>query len=436
MENRRHTYSEKLYAAACESIPGGVNSALRNAPPHRVFKKAQGSTLVDVDGNEYRDYHCAFGAALVGHAHPAIRRRVMEATNDCLLAGAGTTELEIELAQRIRRHVPSAEKVLLCNSGSEAVAHALRVARAFTGRNKILKFQGCYHGFYDSVLCNLTSAAERLGGLDPASAGIPPEGYANTLVANYNRLEEVEDALKSHSGEVAAVIVEPVAHNVGCLLPRPGFLEGLRELTRAHGALLIFDEVITGFRHRLGGYQTIAQVTPDLTTFAKALANGYPIGALCGKAEVMDRFKTRPGGDTYFAGTYNGNAASCAAALATLEILERQPVHAHLFRLGERLRAGLREIHTRLGVRATVAGFGSIFVTYFMDRPAETYPELLANDAARFVAYRQALIARGVFKMPLPLKRAHLSYAHSEEDIARTLQVAEDVLKDAAFRAA
>lgn len=436
METLKHAYSEKLYAAACESIPGGVNSALRNAPPHLVFRRAQGATLTDVDGNEYRDFHCAFGAALLGHAHPAVRRRVMEATQDCLLAGAGTTELEIELAQTLRRHVPSAEKVLLCNSGSEAVAHALRVARAFTGRKKILKFQGCYHGFYDSVLCNLSSAAERLGGLDAASPGIPPENYANTLVANYNRLEEVEDALTAHRGEVAAIIVEPVAHNVGCLLPKPGFLEGLRELTRAHGALLIFDEVITGFRHHLGGYQTLAGVTPDLTTFAKALANGYPIGALCGKADVMDRFRTRPGGDTYFSGTYNGNAASCAAALATLEILERQPVHELLFRLGERLRTGLREIHARLGVRATVAGFGSIFVTYFMDRPAETYPELLTNDATQFVAYRQALIARGIFKMPQPLKRAHLNYAHTEQDVDQTLEIVEDVLKGTAFRAA
>ncbi len=436
MPDRTLTYSQKLYAAACESIPGGVNSALRNTPPHLVFRKAQGATLTDVDGNEYRDYHCAFGAALLGHAHPPVRRRVYEATEACLLAGAGTTELEIQVAQRLRRHVPSAEKVLLCNSGTEAVTHALRVARASTGRKKILKFQGCYHGFYDSVLCNLTSAPECLGKLDPGSAGILPEAYAHTLVANYNRLDEVEDQFRAHPQEVAAVIVEPVAHNVGCLLPRPGFLEGLRELTRAHGALLIFDEVITGFRHHLGGYQTIAKVTPDLTTFAKALGNGYPIGAVCGKAEVMEHFRTRAGGDTYFAGTYNGNAASCAAALATLEILETQPVHEHLFRLGERLRAGLREIHARLGVRAVVAGFGSVFCTYFMDRPAETYPDLLANHAERFVAYRQGLIARGVFKMPLPLKRAHLGYSHTEQDIDRTLEAAEDVLKAPAFRAA
>ncbi len=424
------TYSDKLFAEALEHIPGGVNSALRAAAPHLVFLRASGARLTDADSNEYLDYHMAFGAALLGHNHPGVRRAVAQALENGVLAGAGTTELEIKLARAICRHVPSAEKVLLCNSGSEATFHALRVARAFTGRKKILKFQGCYHGFHDYVLTNVTTPAERLGRLDPGSAGIPKETLANTLVAAYNRLEEVETTLGKHRGEVAAIIVEPVAHNVGCLLPRPGFLEGLRELATSHGALLIFDEVITGFRHHLGGYQAIARVTPDLTTLGKAMANGFPIAAVCGKAEIMDHFKTRAGGDTYFAGTYNGNSVSVAAALAVIDFLERQAVHAHLARLGERLRAALAEIHQRLGVRATVAGFGSIFVTYFMEKPAETYADLLANDNERFVEYRRRLIDRGVFKMAVPLKRAHLSDAHTEEDITQTLNIVEDVLKE------
>jgi len=414
---------------AKEHIPGGVNSALRAASPHLVFRQAAGATLSDVDGNDYLDYHLAFGAALLGHNSPSVRRRVVEAMESAVLAGAGTTEPEIALAQKISEHVPSAEKVLLCSTGSEATYHALRVARAFTGRSKILKFQGCYHGFHDSVLCNLASSASRLGRLDPASAGIPPESLAHTLVADFNRLEEVEHILKVHRGQVAAIIVEPIAHNVGCLMPQRGFLEGLRELATAHGTVLIFDEVITGFRHHLGGYQAITKVIPDLTTLGKAMGNGFPIAAVCGRAAIMDRFKTCPGGDTYFAGTYNGNAVSCAAALATLETLERERVHEHLFRLGERMRAGLREIHERLGVRATVAGFGSIFVTYFMEQPAETYSDLLANQAETFVEYRRRLIERGIFKMPLALKRAHLSFAHTENDIDRTLQAVEDVLK-------
>lgn len=429
-EKRSTQYSDKLFALAQEHVPGGVNSALRNAPPHLVFRRAAGAMLVDVDGNEYLDYHAAFGPALLGHNHPGVRRRVAVALENCLLAGAGTTELEIELARRLCGHIPSAQKVLLCNTGSEATYHALRVARAFTGRKKIIKFQGCYHGFHDYVLRNVASPADKVGKLDPGSAGMLPEALENTLVCNFNRLEEVERALERHGGEVAAIIVEPVAHNIGCILPGRGFLEGLRELATAEGAVLIFDEVITGFRHHLGGYQAICGVTPDLTTLGKAMANGFPIAAVCGRAEIMDRFKTRPGGDTFFSGTFNGNAASCAAALATLDILEREPVHQHIFQLGERMRKGLAEIHRRLGVRATVAGFGSIFVTYFMEGPAETYTDLLANDAERFVEYRRRLMERGIFKMPANLKRAHIGYAHTEDQVDWTLQAVEDVLKE------
>ena len=431
-EKRTTVHSDKLFAQALVHTPGGVNSALRSTPPQLVFKRATGAILVDVDGNEYLDYHAAFGPALLGHNHPEVRRAVARALENCLLAGAGTTELEIELAHRLSKHIPSAQKVLLCNTGSEATYHALRVARAFTGRKKIIKFQGCYHGFHDYVLLNLSSPADKVGKLDPGSAGMLPAALENTLVCNYNRLDDVELALQRNRGEVAAIIVEPVAHNVGCILPCPGFLAGLRELATMQDVVLIFDEVITGFRHHLGGYQAICGVTPDLTTLAKAMGNGFPIAAVCGKSEIMDRFKTRPGGDTFFSGTFNGNAASCAAALATLDVLEREPVHARIFALGERMRKGLAEIHRRLGIRATVAGFGSIFVTYFMDGPVETYTDLLANDADRFVEYRRRLIDRGIFKMPTNFKRAHISYAHTEEDIDRTLQVAEDVLKEMA----
>ncbi len=422
--------SQELYALASEIVPGGVNSALRNAPPHLVFKKAEGAVLTDVDGNEYIDYHAAFGPALLGHNHPEVCRRVAEGLQACLLPGAGTTELEIEVARRIHHHVPSAEKVLLANSGSEATYHALRVARAFTGRKKIIKFQGCYHGFHDFVLRNVISPADKIGKLDPGSAGMLPEILENTLVCAFNDLADVEKALVAYRGQVAAIILEPIPHNIGCVLPLPGFLEGLRKLATAHGTVLIFDEVITGFRHHLGGYQSICCVTPDLTTLGKAMANGFPIAALCGKAEIMDRFNTRPGGDTFFAGTFNGNAVACAAALATVEILEREPVHQHVFRLGERLRQGLRKIHARLGVKATVGGFGSVFLTYFMEGPIENYSHLLANDAGRFVDYRRRLIERGIFKMPMNLKRNHVSYSHTEAHVDRTLQACEDVLKE------
>jgi glutamate-1-semialdehyde 2,1-aminomutase len=237
------------------------------------------------------------------------------------------------LARKICQHVPSAGKVLLCTSGSQATFHAIRVARAFTGRKKIIKFQGCYHGIEDSLLRNVASPRDKVGQLDPGSAGIVPEVLAHTLVCDFNDLDGVEQALAAHAGDVAAIILEPIAHNVGCILPRPGFLQGLRELAAAHDAVLIFDEVITGFRHHLGGYQAICGVTPDLTALGKAMANGFPIAAVCGRPEIMDHFSTRAGGDACFAGTYNGNAIGCAAALATIEVLEREPVHDHVFRL-------------------------------------------------------------------------------------------------------
>ena len=431
-DKRNSFHSDRLYEEACQILPGGVNSSVRNVVPHLVFRRTEGATLVDVDGNEYIDYQTAFGPPLLGHNHADVNRRVMEALQTCLLPGVGTTELEIQVARKIREHIPSAEKVLLCNTGSEATYHAIRVARAFTGRKKIIKFQGCYHGFHDYVLRNVISPPDRVGKLDPGSAGILPEVLESTLVCTFNKIDEVEATLKAHRDHVAAVILEPIPHNIGCVLPRAEFLPGLRELCTAHGSVLIFDEVITGFRHDLGGYQRICGITPDLTTLGKAIANGFPMAALCGKAEIMDHFNTRSGGDTFFAGTYNGNAVGCAAALATIEILEKEPVHQHVFRLGERMRKGLAEIHQRLGIRATVAGFGSVFLTYFMEGPIESYSDLLRNDAERFVEYRRRLIDRGIFKMPMNLKRNHLSYAHTDEHVDRTLEACEDVLREMA----
>lgn len=428
--NQSQTNSQRLYAKACEVMPGGVNSAHRNFIPHLVIRETRGAMITDADGNEYLDYQAAFGPPILGHNHPEVNRRVSEALSGALLPGAGTTELEITVAEKLCKLIPSAEKALLCSTGSEATYHALRVSRAVTGRKKIIKFQGCYHGFHDSVLCNIISPAEKVGKSDPGSAGILTETLDQTLVCRFNDLEEVERTMNAHRGDIAAIILEPIAHNIGCVLPKAGFLEGSRQICSQHGTVLVFDEVITGFRHHLGGYQAICGVTPDLTTLGKAIANGFPMAALCGKAELMDHFKTRAGGDTFFAGTFNGNAASCAAALATIDILEREPVHQHIFRLGERLRAGLREIHQRRGIRATVAGFGSVFLTYFMEGPIESYSDLLRNDEAKFLEYRRRLFERGIFKLPVNLKRNHISYAHTDAQIDRTLQACDGVLKE------
>ena len=428
MSDAPKSSNRRLSQQACELIPGGVTSTARPFHPPIVFREAQGATLRDADGKRYLDYHLAFGPILLGHNHPGVNARVTAALQSAPLSGAGITELEIELAHKIHQHVPCAEKMLLCTSGSEAVSSAVHVARAITGRPKIIKFRGSYHGTYDSVLCEGFDPEGTAAETRSAWAGMAPGVTEGTLACTYNDLDQVERVFAHHPDHIAAILVEPVGHSLGCVLPKPGFLEGLRQLTSAHGSLLIFDEVITGFRHHLGGYQAICSVTPDLATFGKAMANGFPMAAICGRADIMDRFSTRPGGDTYFGGTFHGHPASCAAALATIEILEREPVHEHTFRLGERLRKGLTEIHHRLGTGATVAGFGSIFITYFADGPIQNHRNAQRNDASKFVEYRRQLINRGVFLMPVNLKRGHISYAHTEADIDRMLEVAESGL--------
>ena len=314
--------------------------------------------------------------------------------------------------------------MLLCGSGSEATLHAIRLARAVTGRPKILKFQGAYHGFHDYV------ARDYLG-RDRFSAGLLDAAVDNTLVAGFNDLEAVEALFEGEAEQLAAVIVEPIAHNAASILPRPGFLEGLRSLCTRHGALLIFDEVITGFRHHLGGYQAISAVTPDLTTMAKALGNGFPVAAIGGPRELMERFNTSEHGDVWFAGTYNGNVPGVAAALASIEVLEREHVHEHVFRLGERMRTGLREVAARAAIPATVTGYGSVFVLCFMDGPVSSYEDLVRNDAELFVTYRRELARRGVFEMPENLGRSHLMYSHTDADVDRALEAAEGALSAA-----
>ena len=267
-------------ARATAVIPGGVTSFTRGLNPPITWVRAAGARLWDADGREYLDYHLAFGPQILGHNHPGVDARVKETIDriDCI--GVGTTDLEVLVAEKLVQHIPSAEAVLFCNSGSEATMHALRLARGVTGRRRIVKFQGCYHGGYDSLLMNVISPAERLGGKDPGSAGLLPQAIEDTIVLPFNDLAAVEEAFDAYPEQIAAVITEPIPHNIGAVLPLPGFLEGLRALTSRHGAALIFDEVITGFRHALGGYQSICGVTPDLTTLAKSLGNGYPVAAV------------------------------------------------------------------------------------------------------------------------------------------------------------
>ena len=419
------TPKSDLAARAAKVIPGGVNSGQRRVPglEHLVIASTSGATFTDGDGNTYTDYHSAFGPPLLGHNDPDVDAAVAAAAKNVGLMGVGVTSIEVELAERIVEHVPSVEQVLLTETGSEATFHALRVARAATGRTHVIKFQGCYHGWHDAVAMNVISLPENVGRKDPLSKGMIQEAVDSTIVCRFNDAADVERALTEH--EVAAIIVEPIPHNIGAVLPKPGFLERLRELCDAHGTVLVFDEVITGWRHGLGGYQAIAGVMPDLTTLGKAMGNGWPVSALGGKTELMELFSTTPGRPAFFAGTFNGHPPTAAAALATIEKLEREPVHEHVFRLGDRARTGLTDLYARLGVPAVVSGFGSVFVTYFLEGRVESYDDLLANDVELFTGYRTELMKHGIFELPLNLKRSHFSYAHTDEDVDRLLEGTE-----------
>ncbi|WP_208810767.1 aspartate aminotransferase family protein [Micromonospora echinofusca] len=433
MNSRSAPSGTSLAERARRVIPGGVNSGQRSIPglTDLVITRASGSRFWDADGREYTDYHAAFGPPLLGHNDPDVNAAVAAVGQRLDLCGVAVTDGEVELAETLAGLIPSIDKVLLTSTGSEATFHALRVSRAATGRRLVVKFQGCYHGWHDSVSLNVISAPDRVGVPDPISTGILPEVLDATLVLRFNDVAAVRAAFAEHGADIAAVIVEPVPHNVGCLLPDQEFLAALRdECTRA-GSVLIFDEVITGFRHDLGGWQRISGITPDLTTLGKAIANGYPIGALGGRADLMDLFSTHPGAPAFFAGTYNGHPAVVAAALATLTKLRDEPVHEHVYRLGDRVRAGLTEVFADLGVDAVVTGYGSVFVSYFMSGPVpRTYDDLLRNDAGMFIGYRRRLPEHGIFELPLNLKRSHISYAHTDADVDRLLEATRAAVAD------
>lgn len=418
-----------LFQRATAVTPGGVNSGTRGLPDPIVWKDAEGAYMVDAEGKRYLDYHAAFGPIVLGHNHPAVNVAVAQAMTQVDLTGAGTTELEIRLAEKVVEHLPSAEMALIFGAGSEATYMAQRLARAVTGRNKLVKFQGCFHGWHDYLLMNVISPPEKIGQKDPASAGMLPEAIDNTLVLPFNDSEALEQLVTARGHEIAAIILEPIPHNIGCVLPKDEFVQALRRLCDARGIVLIFDEVITGFRHGLGGYQETLGVTPDLTTMAKAIANGYPCAVLAGRRDLMMRFSSA-GGDVMVAGTYNGHPVATAAALATIAELEDGTVHKRIFRLGEKARRGMQEIADRLDISMTVAGYGSVFVPYFMTGAINRYADLLANNTEADTFFRSEMTRRGVFMLPMAMKRNHVSAAHTDADIDRTLNVAEDVLRE------
>jgi glutamate-1-semialdehyde-2,1-aminomutase len=414
--------------SAARVIPGGVNSSTRYIGAPYAFVDADGAYVTDADGRRYLDYHAAFGAILLGHNAPAVNDAIRAALGKIDLTGIGVTEGEVALAERIVEVIPSAESMIATMSGSEAVAQSIRLARAVTGRDLVVKFQGGFHGWSDSVARNVISAPDKAYGRDPLSSGILPQAVDATLIAEFNDLDSVMSLFEQYPDRIAAVIMEPIPHNVGSLVPTQEFVAGLRKLTEERGALYIFDEVITGFRHSLGGYQQIVGVTPDLTTFGKGMANGFPVGGVAGRRDLMEHFNGRTG-DVLLAGTFNGNPLGCAAALATIDYLAEHPdFYERTHALGQRMRDGLGDIVTELGIEATPAGFGGVFALYFTKPPLLGYRDLMRNNDSAYVAFHRRMTDRGYLMLPMSLKRNHISGAHTREEIERTLQAAHEVL--------
>jgi glutamate-1-semialdehyde 2,1-aminomutase len=417
--------SEQLFAEALRFIPGGVNSPVRafRAVGGMPFfaRKAKGARLFDVDGREYIDYVGTWGPAILGHAPARIVKAVRAA------AGQGTSfgvpnPLEVKMARMICQAAPSVQKVRMCNSGTEACMSAIRLARGFTGREKIIKFDGCYHGHADSLLVKAGSGALTFG--HPDSAGVPAAFTEHTVVVPFNETEPVRAAFAANAGKVAGLILEPVPGNAGLYPPKEGFLEFLRDITAREGALLIFDEVMTGFRLAFGGAQERFGVRPDLTCFGKIIGGGLPVGAFGGRAEIMDCLA--PLGPVYQAGTLSGNPLAMAAGIAALEELAGKTAYAKLEELGAALETGLKEAAKAAAIPVQFNRVGSMFCAYFVAEPVHNLAGAMKSDRARFAKYFHAMLRRGIYLAPSQFEAGFISTAHTMEDIAQTVVAARE----------
>jgi len=417
-----HSQSEELFRRAQELIPGGVNSpvrAFRGVGGNPVFvARGEGSHIFDVDGNEYIDYVGSWGPLLLGHRHPAILAALERALTIGTSFGA-PTEQEIELAEAICDAVPSIEMVRLVNSGTEATMSAIRVARGFTGRDLIVKFEGCYHGHVDSLLVKAGSGLATLGIAD--TQGVPKAFCDTTIALPFNSPEAVEEAFRAHGDRIAAVIVEPVVGNMGCVPPLPGYLAMLREVTHRYGALLILDEVMTGFRVAFGGAQQRYGVVPDLTTLGKVIGGGLPVGAYGGRKEIMR--KVAPAGPVYQAGTLSGNPLAVAAGLAMLRHLKAHP------EIYEQLENRAAALCAAVPADVAVNRVGSMFTFFFTSGPVTDWESAKRSDTARFGRFFRAMLESGIYLAPSQFEAAFLSAAHSEEDIARTISAAREAFQ-------
>lgn len=419
----RREKSEALFARAQAVIPGGVNSPVRafgSVGGKPIFiERGEGPYLFDVDGNRYLDFVGSWGPLLFGHAEPTILAAVIEAAAHGTSFGA-STEAEVRFAEEIARMVPGVEKVRLVNSGTEATMSFIRAARGFTGRAKTVKFAGCYHGHADALLAKSGSGLATLG--LPDSAGVPPAVTADTLTLPYNDLDAVAELFQIDGSEIACVVLEPVAGNMGCVLPQPGFLEGLREITTAHGALLLFDEVMTGFRLAEGGAQARFGVTPDLTALGKILGGGLPLAAYGGRADIMD--VVAPVGPVYQAGTLSGNPLAVAAGRAMLRRLREKPPYEYLEAEVGALAESFRQSARDAGVPTVVNQIGSMFTIFFTDRPVHDYATAKTADTERYARFFWALMERGVYLPPSQFEAAFVSAAFTPDDFATAREAA------------
>ena len=434
-----HSKSKELFEEALKYIPGGVNSPVRafravGGQPFFV-NRAKGAHVWDVDGNEYIDYVCTWGPAILGHAHPKIIKAVQQAAENGTSIGI-PNPFEVTMAKLICSAVPSVQKVRMTNSGTEACMSAIRLARGFTKRDKIIKFDGCYHGHADSLLVKAGSGALTFG--HPDSAGVPAAFTQHTVVLPFNDTDAVKAAFDANKNQIAGIILEPVPGNAGLYLPKPGYLEFLRKITTGNGALLIFDEVMTGFRLAWGGAQERFGITPDLTCFGKIIGGGLPVGAFGGRADIMDCLA--PLGPVYQAGTLSGNPLAMAAGIAALEELYRSPkpevrspksenAYARLEELGAELETGMKDAARKAKVPVQFNRCGSMFCAYFTDQPVHNLADAMKSDRERFKKYFHGMLAEGIYFAPSQFEAGFISTAHDEADVERTVSAAARVIK-------
>jgi glutamate-1-semialdehyde 2,1-aminomutase len=418
--------SLQLFEEAQNYLCGGVNSparAFRAVEMTPLFiERAQGSKIYDVDGNEYIDYVGSWGPMILGHVHPEVVSGLKKAVERGTSYGA-PTELEMELAKEVMRAFPSMELMRMVNSGTEAAMSALRLARGYTGRDKIIKFEGCYHGHADSLLVRAGSGAMTLG--VPDSKGVPGDLAKDTLTATFNDLQSVESLAEQHGEEIACIILEPIAGNMGVIPPEEGFLEGLRRICDDKGIVLIFDEVITGFRVSYGGAQAFYGVRPDLTCLGKVIGGGLPVGAFGGRSKIMERLA--PCGDVYQAGTLSGNPLAMTAGLITLRILQREGTYEQLAAKSDFLCGGVRAIVEKSSVPSTCNQVGSMFTFFFTEGPVRNYPEAKGSDTALFSRFFSGMINRSIYIAPSQFESLFLSLAHTDDDLERTLEACRAV---------